>query len=84
LIAQVFGFSSQILMHVTLGWYSQGKSEVNISDLAQACSVDAISAIYRNPDVTSIKEIEKEIELANTEADAKNLHFTRGRSAMLF
>ncbi len=36
----------------------QGKTEVSISELAQACDVDGISAIYRHPDVASIREVE--------------------------
>ena len=36
----------------------QGKTEVSISELAQACDVDKMSAIYRHPDVSSTSEVE--------------------------
>ena len=36
----------------------QGKTEVSISELAQACDSESMSAIYRHPDVSSIREVE--------------------------
>jgi hypothetical protein len=36
----------------------QGKTEVSISELAQACGIDGMSAVYRHPDVSSIREVE--------------------------
>ena len=64
----------------------QGKTEVSISDLAEACGLDGFSAIYRHPDVASVREVEV-IDAAGTEskskADAANPKLQIGGSAFL-
>ena len=47
---------------------TQEKTEVSITDLAEACGVEEISAIYRNPyDSTT-----RDVEIINSEAESKD------------
>ncbi len=47
---------------------TQGKTEISIADLAAACGVEDISAIYRNPYVSTTRDV----EITNSEAESKD------------
>jgi hypothetical protein len=47
---------------------SQGKTDISIAELAEACGVEEISAIYRNPYVSSTRAV----EITNSESESKD------------
>ena len=47
---------------------SQGKTDISIAELAEACGVEEISAIYRNPYVSTTRDVEN----TNSEAESKD------------
>ncbi len=61
----------------------QGKTEVSISELAQACGIDGMSAIYRHPDVSSIREVEVNDDGAADSNPTDNPKLIVGGAALL-
>ena len=49
---------------------TQGKTDISIAELAEACGVEEISAIYRNPYVSSTRDAE--ISEAESKGDMKD------------
>jgi len=47
---------------------TQGKTDISIAELAEACGVEEISAIYRNPYVSSTRDV----EITSSESESKD------------